>query len=70
MTTKLYKRTFKGRSVTDVLDEIGSHGGLVLRIERRGDEATAYYESDDSMPLDTDVADSQREVSLDEVTTF
>ena len=68
MATKFYKRSVKGLSLTDVQNDIGRRGGLVVRIDQQGDETTVYYEADDRVRADKASVDDAREVSLDEVT--
>jgi hypothetical protein len=58
---KLYKRTFKGRSVAEVHQEVGRAGGLMIRLDQDGDVLTAYFEADDH---GTDT----KEASRDEIT--
>jgi hypothetical protein len=68
VATKLYKLTFRARSLADVHDEVGRRGGLVVRIDQRADETTAYFEADDRAGAGRESGDEAREVSLDEVT--
>jgi hypothetical protein len=63
---KLYKRTFKGRSLADVQNEVGRSGGVVVRIDQDGDSTTAYFEADDR--IEAAAKADAKEASLDEVT--
>lgn len=68
MAMKLYKRTFKGRSLADVHQEVGQSGGVVVRVDQDGDSTTAYFEADDRIQAAKAYAAEVKEASLDEVT--
>lgn len=69
MAKKIYKRLFKGSSLDVVHAEIGQRGGVVLRIDQRGDETTAYYEADEKGPSrEKAVSYEEHVVSVEEVT--
>jgi hypothetical protein len=66
MAMKLYKQTFKGRSLADVQEEVGRSGGQLVRIDQEGESTTAYFEVDDR--LKTMKGTDAKAVSLKEVT--
>jgi hypothetical protein len=68
MATHIYKRAFKGQSLDNIHAEIGKRGGVVVRIDRKGEETTAYYEADSPGPSTEAVGYDEREVSVEEVT--
>jgi hypothetical protein len=69
MAKKIYKRLFIGSSLDDVHAEIGRRGGVVLRVNQKGDETTAYYEADERVPSrDKATTYEERVVSIKEVT--
>ena len=69
MAKKVYKRLFKGSSLDNVHAEIGQRGGMILRVDQRGDETTAYYEAEERAPQSKNAARyDERVVSLKEVT--
>jgi hypothetical protein len=46
MTTKLYRQTFKNLGLSEVHDEVGRNGGLVVRIDQTDEETIAFFEAD------------------------
>lgn len=49
MATKLYKQTFRGQpTASEVHDEVGLGGGVIVRIDQTNDETTVYFEALDN----------------------
>jgi len=71
VATKLYKQTFKGRpNVSEVHEEIGRHGGVIVRIDQSDAGTVAYFEAHETAePTAAKAAVGNiEEVSLKEVT--
>ena len=71
MAMKLYKQTFKGRpSLLKVHEEIGRHGGVIVRIDQSRAGTIAYFEAHKTAePTAAKAAVGNiEEVSLKEVT--
>jgi hypothetical protein len=71
MATKLYKRTFKGRpNLSEVHDEIGRHGGVIVRIDQSDAVTIAYFERHEmpGLAATKEAVANIEEVSLKEVT--
>ncbi len=66
MTTKLYKKTWKGRqALSEVHEAIGQRGGLIMRVDQTDTSTTAYFEAGESAKGDSKDIEA---ASLEEVT--